>query len=50
MILEVIKDQFIDIVIGKDILKKHNKVIMKFNGPGDELICGELQIITTSHT
>ena len=29
---------FINIVTGKDTLKKHNKVIMKFNGPGDKLI------------
>ena len=37
--MEVIKDLFTDI-IGKDILKKYNKVTLKFNGPGAELVIG----------
>ena len=41
MVVEIIKDLFIDIIIGKDILKKHN-------GPGDELIIGAFTMITTS--
>ena len=38
--MEVIKDLFTDIIIGKDILKKYNKVTLKFNGPGAELVIG----------
>ena len=40
MIVELIKDIFINIVIGKDILKMYNKMIIKFNGPGDKLNIG----------
>ena len=40
VIVEVIKDLFTDIIIGKDILKKYNKVTLKFNGPGAELVIG----------
>ena len=38
--VEVIKDHFTDIIIGKDILKKYHKVTLKFNGPGAELVIG----------
>lgn len=38
IILEVIKNLFIDIIIGKDILKKNNKVTLIFDEPGDELV------------
>ena len=40
VIEEVIKDLLTDIIIGKDILKKYNKVTLKFNGPGAELVIG----------
>ena len=43
MIVEVIKGLFINIAIGKYILKKHNKMILKFNEPGDELIIGAVE-------
>ena len=36
--VEVIDKLFIDIIIGKDILKKHKKVTFKFNGSENELI------------
>ena len=38
VIVEVIKDIFTDIIIGKEILKKYNKVTKKFNGPEAEIV------------
>ena len=40
VIVELIKDLLTDIIIGKDILKKYNKVTLKFNGLGAELVIG----------
>ena len=40
VIVEVIKDIFTDIIIGKEIIKKYNKVTSKFNGQGTELVIG----------
>ena len=37
-----IKDLFTDIIIGKDIIKKYNKVTLKFNSPGAELVMGDV--------
>ena len=38
MVVEVSDNLFIDLIVGKDILKKHSKVILKFNGPQKELV------------
>ena len=33
VVLEVIKNLFVSVIVGKDILKQHNRVTLKFNGP-----------------
>ena len=38
--IDVIENLFIEVLIGKDILKKHRKVILRFNGTKDELVIG----------
>ena len=40
VVVEVKDKLFIDIIIGKDILKKHKKVTFKFNDSENELIIG----------
>ena len=40
MVAEVIKDLCTDIIIGKDTLKKHKRVIFNFNGSKEDLILG----------
>ena len=42
VVANVIDDLFIDMIVGKDILKKHKKVTMQFDGPGDELVIGAI--------
>ena len=39
-IVEVIDKLFVDIIIGKDILKKYKKVTFNFKGPQNELVIG----------
>ena len=38
--VEVIKDLCIDIIIGRDRLRKHRRVIFNFDGPGEDLVIG----------
>ena len=40
--IEIIENLFIDLIIGKDILKKYKKVTLKFDGPRDKLIIGAI--------
>ena len=40
VIIEVIDQFFVDLIIGKDILRKYNKVTFNFKGSNDELIIG----------
>lgn len=40
IIVEVIKNLFVDLIIGKDILCRYKNVTFKFDGPEDELIIG----------
>ena len=42
VVANVIEDLFIELIVGKDILKKHKKVTMQFDGPGDELVIGAM--------
>ena len=42
VVANVIEDLFIDLIVGKDILKRHKKVVMQFDGPGDELVIGAI--------
>ena len=42
VVVNVIDNLFIDVIIGKDILKRHNKVTMQFNGPEEELFIGAI--------
>ena len=40
IVIEVIENLFIDVIIGKDLLRRHKKVTFNFGGPGKELIIG----------
>ena len=40
--VEVIKNLCTDIIIGRDILKEHKRVVLNFNGPRDELVIGAI--------
>ena len=40
VVAEVIKDLCTDIIIGKDTLKKHKRVIFNFNGSKEDLVLG----------
>ena len=40
VVVEVIRDLFTDLIIGKDIQKKYSKVTYEFGGPKDELVIG----------
>ena len=42
IVVEVIDSLFIDMIVGKDILKKHRKVTFNFQGPKNELVIGAL--------
>ena len=43
VVAEVIKNLCTDIIIGKDRLKKHRKVVFNFNGPEEDLIIGAIK-------
>ena len=40
VVVNVIDNLFIDLIVGKDILKRHKTVTMKFDGPEGELVIG----------
>ena len=42
IVVEVMKDLFIDLIVGKDLLRKYEKVTFKFDGPRKELIVGAI--------
>ena len=42
VVANVIDDLFIELIVGKDILQKHKKVTMQFDGPGEELVIGAM--------
>ena len=40
VVAEVIKDLCSDIIIGRDVLGEHSRVVLNFNGPREELVIG----------
>ena len=48
IVVEVIDGLFIDFIVGKDIHRKHNKVVFKFNGPQKGLIIGAVGVDSDS--
>lgn len=42
MTVEVIKDLFTDMIVGKDLLKQYKTVTLKFDGPREELVIGAM--------
>ena len=40
--VEVIDNLFVELIVGKDIMKEHRKVTFNFQGPRDELMIGAL--------
>lgn len=42
MTVEVIKDLFTDMIVGKDFLKQYKTVTLKFDGPREELVIGAM--------
>ena len=48
VVLEVIKDLCSSVIIGRDILGKHRRVVLNFNGPQDDLVIGAISTDETS--
>ena len=48
VVAEVIKDLCSDIIIGRDVLGEHSKVVLNFNGPREELVIGAVPDPTSS--
>ena len=42
VVIEVIDKHFIDLFIGKDVMRRYNKVTFPFDGPNDKLILGAI--------
>ena len=42
VIIEVIDKLFIDLILGKDVMRRYNKVTCRFDGQNDELILGAI--------
>ena len=40
--VQVIKNLCTDIIIGRDVLKEHSRVVLNFNGPREELVIGAI--------
>ena len=43
IVVEVMDNLCVDLLVGKDLMKKHKKVVLNFNGPRDELVIGAIQ-------
>ena len=50
VVAEVIKNLCTDIIIGRDIQRKHSRVILNFNGPREELVIGAMPTSNSSAT
>jgi len=48
VVAEVIKDLCTDIIIGRDIQRKHRRVVLNFNGPKEDLVIGAIPNENTS--
>ena len=42
VVAEVIKDLCSDVIIGRDVLGEHSRVVLNFNGPREELVIGAI--------
>ena len=42
VVAEVIKDLCSDVIIGRDVLGEHKRLVLNFNGPRDELVIGAI--------
>ena len=40
VVVEVLQKSFIDLIVGRDILSKHNKVVLEFGGSKEDLVLG----------
>ena len=40
IVLELIDDLCVEILVGKDVMMKHKKIILNFNGSKEELVVG----------
>ena len=47
-VVEVIQDLCTDVIIGRDILGEHSKVVLNFNGPREDLVIGAIEPDPTS--
>lgn len=43
IVVEIMDNLCVDLLVGKDLMKKHKRVVLKFNGPRDELVLGAVQ-------
>ena len=43
VVLEVIKNLCSSVIIGRDILGKHRRVVLNFNGPKEDLVIGAVE-------
>ena len=50
VVVEVIKNLCSDVIIGRDILKEHQRVVLNFNGPREELVIGAIPTPTPPQT
>ena len=49
VVVEVLKDLFIDLLIGRDFLRRHKRVVLQFGGPEEDLVLGAVSTNKTSH-
>ena len=50
VVAEVIKDLCSDVIIGRDVLGEHSRVVLNFNGPREELVIGAIPMQAPSST
>ena len=50
VVVDVIKDLCSDLIIGRDLLSEHQKVVLNFNGPREQLVIGAISNQTSSMT
>ena len=42
VVVELVKDLCTEVIIGRDVLRKHKRVVLNFNGPDDDLVIGAI--------
>ena len=50
VVAEVIKDLCSDIIVGRDVLGEHSRVVLNFNGPREELVIGAVSDTATQQS